>query len=796
MDELLLSNAIIANPHCRRKTFRSLSLRLSSLCCGSLLSLMRPNLRRHLTWALTNEAGCSVLFLRLPRRGQVLQSNEARAAVASSASNRLLWAVRHADSPEQMHKALESIAISAMPTPYTLRIEELDGSQAALGGGKGASLGELRRAGVRVPPGFVITRPAFDAFMAAADPDQRVASLLAEVDAGDKPVADAARSIVELLGGAAIPPEVSAAIEAGVQELGVRSVSVRSSATCEDGTASAWAGQLETYLDIAPDDVPSQVRACWLSIFHPRALAYGAAHGYGAGQFGVAVVVQEMISSEVSGIGFSVHPVTQEPDLRLIEACFGLGEAIVSGKIVPDQYVVRRGAREIVQSTRGGQRQGLFLEHGQPDPQWRELGDHGAEPKLSDAQVLEYAGLLDRIEGHYGHPVDTEWALTDEEFHLLQARPITTLAPEYREAIVDESEPWTPIVRRPLTLLETSIIGHWLDTRHAGNDFGIHCDRFMSIQDGAGLTQMYTTKRGFEAAREHIRHLDRTDRPQLIALLERARQVYQRGFDRIERGQPFENLDDAVEHFIEVGRYTTSLPATTLVALDEGHIDDPQVRALAEELRGHSLYPRYLSRLVEPIVEQMMTRIGFSQPKRSHELLTWRELHQNGMDCQTLESRLEMVETGHRFVLQILGDEERLRFVSETGYLLMRQAGRREIVPPDDPDRIAGQTAWPGVHRGRARVLLTSDPEGIEFQDGDVLVSIQSNPTLMPLLRHAGAIVTDDGGVACHAGIICRELKIPTIIGTGRATSTIRDGDLVEVDATAQVVRILERKAN
>jgi pyruvate,water dikinase len=92
--------------------------------------------------------------------------------------------------------------------------------------------------------------------------------------------------------------------------------------------------------------------------------------------------------------------------------------------------------------------------------------------------------------------------------------------------------------------------------------------------------------------------------------------------------------------------------------------------------------------------------------------------------------------------------------------------------------------------------VLTSEPEGIELNDGEVLVSIQSNPNLMPLLRHAGAIVTDDGGVACHAGIICRELKIPTIIGTGRATSTIREGDLVEVDAINQVVRIIERAEN
>lgn len=680
-----------------------------------------------------------------------------------------------------------------MQTPYTLQLEDIDGSQAAIGGGKGASLGELMRAGVRVPPGFVVTRSAFDLFMTTADPEHRVAGLLADVDAGRTSASNAAQAIQELLSEATIPEGIASAIEAGIKILAVGSVSVRSSATCEDGAACAWAGQLETFLDIAPEDVVPRVRACWLSIFRAPALAYGAAHGYGAGEFGVAVVVQQMVSSEVSGIGFSVHPVTQEPDLRLIEACFGLGEAIVSGKIVPDQYVVRRGEREIVQNTRGEQRQGLFLEHGQPEPRWRDLGERGAEAKLSETQVLEYAGLLERIETHYGHPVDTEWALTGDEFHLLQARPITTLAREYREQIVDDSQPWSRLVRRPLTLLEVSIIGHWLDSRHADDDFGFHFDRHLSIQDNASLATMFVPKDGFEVALEHINNLDRTDRAQLIGLLERGREVYQRGFQQIERGDNFRDLDDAVEHFIEVGRYTTSFPATTLIALERGHIDDSRVRELAEELRSHSLYPRYLSRLIEPIVQEMVSRLGFTELELAPELITWRELHRGDINRKTLEERLDMVRADYRFVHQILGDEERLRFVTETGYLLMREMGQRQIIPPNDPDRIAGQAAWPGVHRGRARVVLSSDPEGYELENGDVLVSIQSNPNLMPLLRHAGAIVTDDGGVACHAGIICRELKIPTIIGTGRATSTIHDGDLIEVDATAQVVRILER---
>lgn len=680
-----------------------------------------------------------------------------------------------------------------MHQPYTLPLNQLDSTKVAVSGGKGASLGELMKVGVRVPPGFVVTRDAFDAFMAVADPNNEVAEWLKKVDSNAATVVEAERAIHDLLEHGAIPDDVRTAIQQGVDALDVESVSVRSSATCEDGVTSAWAGQLDTFLNVAPTDVLANVKSCWLSVFGAPALAYGAAHGYGAGQFGVAVVVQQMILSEVAGVGFSVHPVTQEPNVRLIEACFGQGEAIVSGKIIPDQYVVHRGAREIAEQSRGQQKKGLFFAHAEAKPHWQNLTDRGGEAKLTDAQVLEYAGLLDRIEDHYGHPIDTEWALVGDQFHLLQARPITTLAPEYRDPIVVDSGQWSRLVRRPLTLLEASIISYWLDSQYAGVDFGININRFMTMQETPKLVSVFMPTKEFDAAFEHICELDKRDRGELIALLKHGRDTYREGLDLLDSGRSFGSLDKAVDHFINIARYTTSFPAMTLWALDAGHIDDPEVRELAQHLRSRSLYPRYLSQLIDPLVCDFVRKLGFSEPERAPELLTWHELHNGSVNCETLNERLEEVKSDKLFVYERLGDDEKLTFVSETGYLIMREMGQRQIVAPDDPNRITGQAAWPGVHRGIARVVLSSDPEGYEVKDGEVLVSIQSNPNLMPLLQHAGAIVTDDGGVACHAGIICRELKIPTIIGTGRATTTIHEGDLVEVDATEQVVRILER---
>ncbi|MEM8607863.1 MAG: PEP/pyruvate-binding domain-containing protein [Myxococcota bacterium] len=676
---------------------------------------------------------------------------------------------------------------------FTRRLEDLDRTQAATAGGKGASLGELIRAGAKVPPAFVLLRVAFEAFMAKADPGDRVGLWLDAVDRGERSLAGTASAIAELLGDATLPANVASEAIRAFDELGSARVSVRSSATCEDGAGAAWAGQLDTYLNVGRDDLLAKIRECWLSAFREPALAYGVAHGYGAGEFGVAVVVQQMVASEVSGIGFSVHPVTQEPHLALLEACFGQGEAIVSGAVTPDQYVVERTSKRIVLHQHADQDRGLFLGAEATEPVWRDLGALGADPKLGDEAVREYVALLERLESHYGCPVDTEWARVGDEFQLLQARPITTLAREYRETIVDETEPWTLMVRRPFNLFEVSLAGHWMDPDHMGRDFGVSINRFLAIQDEGGMFNLYATTRQLDAAVEGVKRLERDDRARLISFLERANGIYEQGRRRVESGIGFEDLDEACEYLMDVGRNTTGLPVWTLFCMEALRADDPVVTALAEGLRAKSLYTAVAHRMVDPAVERAARKLGFSQPARAAELTTWREMTRGPLDVAVLEQRLQCLDAGDRAVFQFSEDDEQVRFVSETGYLMMRLAGERRLVPPDDPDRVSGQAAWPGVHRGRARVILSSDPTGYTIDDGDVLVSIQSNPGLMPLLQRAGAIVTDDGGVACHAGIICRELKVPTLIGTGRATSTIHDGDLVEVDATRQLVRILER---
>lgn len=681
-----------------------------------------------------------------------------------------------------------------MTHQLTYALADLDASHVAVAGGKGSSLGELMQAVVPVPPGFVVASAAFEAFIGGGDHQRYVDEVVQKLDSGRIEASPAAAEVAAHLSRARVPDAVVSAVEEAVIELGARRVSVRSSATCEDSSTNAWAGQLATYLDVSPEHIVGRIRDCWMSMFSPSALAYGAAHGYGAGQFAVAVVVQQMVASDVSGIGFSVHPVTQEPNIQLVEACFGLGEAIVSGRIVPDQYVVERGSDTISEYTVGAQREGLFVEKGESNAVWRELDDRGSKRKLNDPQVIEYAKLLSRIQDHYGYPVDTEWALEDGQFQLLQARPITTLAEEYREPLIDVADEWQRMVRRPQSLIEISITTHWVDAQHAEKSLGVHVDRGLAIQDDSGMANLFFAREGVDACLQRVVDLLQRDRARLIQILKHGDALYRDTEARIEQGaEGFRTLDEAADFFADVAQHTAAFPFWVLTVCERDGIEDIEVRSLAEKLRARTLYPSIERRIIDPMVISATKALGFSAPEEAPNVVTWSELRRGALDRDMLESRLEDVRAGRRFVFRTIDGDDQVRFVSQTGYLLMRLAKQRQIVQRSDDSQLHGQAAWPGIYQGRARVVLSPDAVGQTFEEGEVLVSIQSSPALMPLLRRCGAIVTDDGGIACHAAIIARELRKPTLIGTKSATSTIHTGDVVEVDTYAQVVRIIQR---
>jgi pyruvate,water dikinase len=322
---------------------------------------------------------------------------------------------------------------------FIKNFRELTKNDAEIAGGKGASLGEMTNAGIPVPPGFVVLAGAFERFCEETDLNVEIDSILHKVNHAEMhTVENASEQIQALILAKEMPEDIREEIREGFKDLGSRFVAVRSSATAEDSSSAAWAGQLDSFLNTEESNLLTNVRKCWASLFTPRAIFYRFEKDLHKTKISVAVVVQKMVESEVSGIAFSVHPVTEDYNQMIIEAGLGLGEAIVSGQITPDSYVVDKEPRKIIDTNVSVQERGLFRKVGGPNPlntdgqsgnEWRDISSsEGEKQKLSEKQILELSEIILRIEKHYGFPCDIEWAFEKELFYIVQSRPITTLS--------------------------------------------------------------------------------------------------------------------------------------------------------------------------------------------------------------------------------------------------------------------------------------------------------------------------------------------------------------------------------
>jgi len=317
----------------------------------------------------------------------------------------------------------------------TVLFEEVGKGDLSLVGGKGANLGELLRHGIPVPPGFVVTAPAYSSFLEKAHLKPPIQQLLEKLDPSDtKALQETSARIKDLITEAPMPPEMAEAIEQAYRKLGDGSVAVRSSATAEDLPEASFAGQQRTFLNVRGEkDVVKAVQGCWASLFEPRAIFYRSQHQFGHLDIAIAVPVQRMVQSHVSGVMFTVEPVTSDKGKIVIEAVFGLGEAIVSGEVTPDLYVVDKKDFQIVEKKIGRQEWQLIRNplrwgaRGEANIKVTLLPQEQTLQKLADQDVLKLAQLGKQIEDHYNFPQDIEWAREGKDFFIVQTRPVTTM---------------------------------------------------------------------------------------------------------------------------------------------------------------------------------------------------------------------------------------------------------------------------------------------------------------------------------------------------------------------------------
>jgi rifampicin phosphotransferase len=309
----------------------------------------------------------------------------------------------------------------------------LDADEASLTvvGGKGASLARLAAAGLPVPPGFHLTTTAYRHFVAAnALQTAIVEAATGVVDDDPAWLAQASATIQGLFQAGAVPEEIAEEIRRGYAGLGEDdpAVAVRSSATAEDLPEASFAGQQETYLNIRGEiALLDAVRRCWASLWTARAIGYRVRQGILPEDVSLAVVVQVLVPADAAGVLFTANPVSGARDQVMINAGWGLGEAVVSGLVTPDTVVVDRASGAVVEELIGD-KDVMTVRTSDGTEEVSVPAELRTRPVLSVAQAVELTNLGLRIEQLYGQPMDIEWALHGGQLFILQARPITTLS--------------------------------------------------------------------------------------------------------------------------------------------------------------------------------------------------------------------------------------------------------------------------------------------------------------------------------------------------------------------------------
>jgi pyruvate,water dikinase len=350
---------------------------------------------------------------------------------------------------------------------YVLGFEKVTKASLPMVGGKNASLGEMLKAGIRVPPGFAVTTDGYLEFVTEAGIANEIQNVLASVNPDEVASLDRASAEIRgLIGNASMPAKIADAIEANYARLcddckvEALPVAVRSSATAEDLPTASFAGQQDTFLWIKGlDQVIRMVHNCWASLFTPRAISYRARMNFPHEKVLISVGVQKMVKARAAGVMFTLNPVNGDPSRVVIEGSWGLGETVVSGAVTPDKFVVDKVVFEINERTISPKTIECVYSGRSGVIHCDVPASRQNVPCIEDREIIELVKVAKRIEDHYGSPQDIEWAIDKdypfpENIFILQSRPETVWSQRRGEPVLGRKSGFELLMEKALTPLE------------------------------------------------------------------------------------------------------------------------------------------------------------------------------------------------------------------------------------------------------------------------------------------------------------------------------------------------------
>lgn len=598
-------------------------------------------------------------------------------------------------------------------------------------GGKAYSLLRLNALSLNIPAFFVITTDAFKDFLCINKIEARIEKLFRKKDY---------RNIRNLLMEQEIPDEIWGEICQAYNLLDSKLVSVRSSALLEDGEMKSFAGQFDSQLFIPFSDLQKNIKRCWASYYNDNAVEYAEQIPSFSG---MAVVIQKMIDADISGIGFSKSPVASYEDCVLIEAAHGVGENIVSGVITPNQYHYSMKEKRILSVSAGG--------------------------VLTDTEVEMLAENICEIRDLFQLEVDTEWCIENNIIYFLQARPIT--------AIERKPIPYKKTLIRPLPLIRVELyaMGEYEGIKWLTDD-QFYFNPLFIYEDGK-VTIYYNNISQKENPINMYEFLCRN----YDDFLEKYSQAME-ACGYIEKTMMGETEFEAENFILAIQKI---YPFSSLGNLAGN---------LPENLVGkvYDTFKVFREEKGELLTKAEEFLLKYSEGIVGSELLYFCKITDVFGQRDGEQDEIKERKQGYLYFNKMLLAEKQYNEINEylnSNHIALLD-GEEETM--SNPEQLTGTSAYGGKIKG-AVTVIENEEDFNKMQKGDILVASMTVPKFLPVMKIAGAMVTDEGGVLCHAAIVARELKIPTIIGTKQATAILADGDLVEVDANNGRVRIMKK---
>jgi pyruvate,water dikinase len=707
-------------------------------------------------------------------------------------------------------------------------------------GGKAFALSRMAATGLHVPDAFSITTDAYDLYVDATGLRERILLELHRKDFKDmrwEEIWDAALRIRSLFLKTAMPDPVAAALREAAEALFSKTpVVVRSSAPGEDSAKASFAGLHESYVNVrGADPILEHVQKVWASLWSDAALLYRQELGLDVEKSSMAVLVQEIVAGERSGVVFGKNP--NDPSQAVIESVYGLNQGLVDGTVEPDRWLLDRESGRVITHT-PGQRDKLVVPS-QDGIRFEPLdADRSRHQPLSDAEVGRVFALAREAEGLFGTPQDVEWTFLGEVLYALQARPITM--PSIRSS--EDERPWYLSLRRGFenlknlrSKIENELIPAMVEegTRLARQDLSALSD--VELADEI-------------SRREAIHdHWVKVYWREFIPFAHGTRLFGQVYNDTVLPADPYEFVDllgDA--EMVSVSRNRNLEDMAAMVR------ENPGLRDLLQQKRFRALDEDFLKKLddfverfedlscgtnqcfqgretIVQVVLEMASRAPQGSERRLKDTASLRRAflsHFNGAERERAEELLDLARTSYR-----LRDDDNIYLGKIEGQLrAAAQEGRRRLqerfpsvedfspsdvvqalrnrtyVPPPreapekkeagfevKPRQLVGQPAGPGVSKGMARVI--HEPEDLlDFKSGEILVCDALDPNMTFVVPLASGIIERRGGMLIHGAIIAREYGLPCVTGIPDATVLIRTGDIITLDGYLGIV-VIERQS-